>query len=131
MTTPNKYYFCDAFTGGATGALDSIDGLGLRDGDKAFVITSTSVSVFNLDADSAAAEDSPDVVSPDSNAGDKRWILLAFGSVTNATTVTSADTVTNATTVTSASVATTGRGVMQTLKVISKEVIQQFQPGSV
>jgi mutual gliding-motility protein MglA len=30
-----------------------------------------------------------------------------------------------------ASVATTGRGVMQTLKVISKEVIQQFQPGAV
>lgn len=29
-----------------------------------------------------------------------------------------------------ASVATSGRGVMQTLKVISKEVIQQFQPGS-
>ena len=30
-----------------------------------------------------------------------------------------------------ASVATTGRGVMQTLKVISKEVIQKFQPGAV
>lgn len=30
-----------------------------------------------------------------------------------------------------ASVATTGRGVMQTLKVISKEVIRQFQPGAV
>ncbi len=31
--------------------------------------------MYSLDDDSAAAEDSPNVISPDSNAGTKRWLL--------------------------------------------------------
>jgi hypothetical protein len=30
---------------------------------------------YVLDADSAAAESSPNVIAPDANAGDKRWVL--------------------------------------------------------
>jgi hypothetical protein len=65
-----------ALTGGAAGALDSIDGAGLLDGDFAFVTLATISYIYILDDDSAAAESSPDVISPDANAGDKRWILL-------------------------------------------------------
>lgn len=65
-----------ALTGGTTGALDSYDGTDLQDGDTARVVTSTSIYHFILDADSAASESSPEVVSPDSNAGDKRWVKV-------------------------------------------------------
>lgn len=65
-----------ALTGGAAGALDAIDGGVLGDGDKATVMTSTNVYFYHLNATSGATESSPDVISPDSNAGTKRWELL-------------------------------------------------------
>jgi hypothetical protein len=34
--------------------------------------------IYLLDVDSAAAEASPNVIAPDTNAGDKRWILQAL-----------------------------------------------------
>jgi hypothetical protein len=37
--------------------------------------TTNRLYIYTLDEDSAAAESSPDVISPDSNAGDKRWVL--------------------------------------------------------
>lgn len=90
-------------TGGGDGALDAIDGLNLRDGDKALVFTSGNLYAYNLDDDSAAAESSPTTISPDSNAGDKRWVRTTIcSSVANATTVTDAETVTTDTTVTAA-----------------------------
>lgn len=64
-----------ALTGGLAGALDSVDGSGLLDGDMAFVNVSGVEYIFILDDDSAAAESSPSVISPDANAGDKRWVL--------------------------------------------------------
>lgn len=70
-----------ALTGGADGALDSLDGSLLKDGDFAVVVTKAGVTyVYTLDEDSAATESSPDVISPDSNAGDKRWILTSVKS---------------------------------------------------
>jgi hypothetical protein len=68
---------------GAANALDGIDGTDRGDGnplqdlDLAFTVDTSILYVHQLDADSAAAESSPDVVKPDTNAGDKRWILLA------------------------------------------------------
>lgn len=67
-----------ALTGGATGALDAIDGAALVDKEGAVVITQAGVYIYALDADSAAAESSPDVIEPDANGGDKRWILQFF-----------------------------------------------------
>jgi hypothetical protein len=55
-----KYWPRTSLTGGVDGSLDNIDGALLT----------------ILDEDSGAAESSPDVISPDSNAGNKRWILL-------------------------------------------------------
>jgi hypothetical protein len=67
-------YHKSALTGGASNALDGINGNLLLDGDRAFTIVAGVFRVYYLDADSGLAESSPDVIAPDSNPGDKRWI---------------------------------------------------------
>jgi hypothetical protein len=62
-------------TGGQATKLDSIDGAGLVDNDAAFVNVSNVQYIYRLDADSGAAESSPNIIAPDTNAGNKRWIL--------------------------------------------------------
>lgn len=62
-------------TGGGATALDSLDGASIFDGDIAFVPVNGVLYVYRLNATSGAAESSPDIISPDANAGDKRWIL--------------------------------------------------------
>ena len=70
-----NFYGATALIGGGAGALDDIDGANLADGDGALVITPAGdMYSFVLDADSGLAESSPDVIMPDANAGDKRWI---------------------------------------------------------
>jgi hypothetical protein len=56
-------------------ALDGIDGSILNDGDVALAIENGAVHFYALDADSGATESSPEVISPNENAEDKRWIL--------------------------------------------------------
>jgi len=63
-----------ALTGGGPGALDAEDGAGLNDKDAAVIIRPTKTDIYTLDADSGLAEDSPNVIKPDLNAGLKRWI---------------------------------------------------------
>lgn len=72
-----SFYGAIALTGGAAGALDDVDGTGLNDGDGAIVKIPTSGEVYEytLDADSGATESSPNVIAPDANAGNKRWLL--------------------------------------------------------
>ncbi len=69
-----KVYAAHALTGGGAGALDAIDGTLLQDEDAAIVISDGGPYFYVLDADSGAAESSPNVIAPDANAGDKRWI---------------------------------------------------------
>ena len=66
-----------ALTGGTEDALDSNPGSTLTGTDCALVlVASTGIAyVYLCDISSGAAESSPDVISPDTNAGDKRWIL--------------------------------------------------------
>lgn len=65
-----------SLTGGGSGALDSIDGASLNNGDIAIVITSSGyLYSYWLNSTSGASEDSPQTIAPDSNAGNKRWIL--------------------------------------------------------
>ena len=71
----NNFYCRTALLGGASGALDEIDGAGLNDLDFAVVSILNIAYFYTLDDDSAAAESSPEVISPDANAGNKRWIL--------------------------------------------------------
>lgn len=81
MSTSTAYYKT-ILTGGGASALDGIDGAALNDKDFAFVMVSNVSYTYQLDADSGVAESSPDVICPNTNAGDKRWILqLASGSV--------------------------------------------------
>ena len=69
------FYYKTGLTGGASTDLDGIDGAGLSDGDAAIVYDSSKAYLYLLDDDSGAAESSPGVISPDTNAGNKRWIL--------------------------------------------------------
>lgn len=71
-----NFYPFTALIGGGTGALDKQDGAGLADGDGAMVIIENNVYWYLLDASSAAAESSPEIISPDTNAGNKRWLLV-------------------------------------------------------
>jgi len=64
-----------ALTGGGATALDGIDGSSLTGNELAFVTLSGVVYHYILEASSGAAESSPSVISPDANAGTKRWIL--------------------------------------------------------
>jgi hypothetical protein len=64
-----------ALTGGGATALDGIDGAALVGNELAFVTVSGIIYHYILDASSGAAESSPGIISPDTNAGDKRWIL--------------------------------------------------------
>ena len=68
-------YVKTALTGGGADALDSIDGAGLTNNDIAFVFVSNVEYNYILDADNGGAESSPDIIAPDTNAGDKRWVL--------------------------------------------------------
>jgi len=68
-------YKYSALTGGGAGALDAEDGAALLDGDVALVLVGGIFYPYVLDDDSGAAESSPNIISPDTNAGNKRWIL--------------------------------------------------------
>ena len=69
-------YKYSSLTGGGAGALDSLDGAALFDGDFALVMASGVLYSYVLDEDSGLAESSPLVIAPDANAGVKRWIML-------------------------------------------------------
>ena len=73
------YYPAIGLTGGTDSDLDGYDGGDLNDKDVALVVTDTAFYHYSLDEDSAASESSPDVIKPDDNAGDKRWILVGVG----------------------------------------------------
>lgn len=63
------------FIGGGLGAVDKIDGAALQDKEGFLVITPTVFAPFSLDVNSGAGENSPQIIAPNTNPGDKRWIL--------------------------------------------------------
>jgi len=73
----NKAWGAVGLTGGGTGSLDrtELDGDLLTDKDLALVNTTNILYPYWLDSDSGASESPPTVISPDANAGTKRWIL--------------------------------------------------------
>jgi hypothetical protein len=74
------FYPYTKLTGGDAESLDSLDGSLLKNGDGAVVITTSGITyTYTLDEDSGASESSPNVISPDSNAGTKRWVLSDYG----------------------------------------------------
>lgn len=80
LVTGGFDYFKTALTGGTSGCLDQMDGDDLSDGDKAIVLVGNNPArtyIYVLDEDNAGAEDSPYIIAPDTNAGNKRWVLSA------------------------------------------------------
>jgi hypothetical protein len=71
----SKTYTKNVLIGGGTSALDAIDGDDLADGYKAIVINSIGSYFYYLDATSGLTEAPPYIISPDTNAGNKRWRL--------------------------------------------------------
>lgn len=73
------HYVKTGLTGGASTALDSIDGSSLINGDTARVWTNLGSGDqeyrYVLDEDSGESESSPNVITPDTNPGNKAWIL--------------------------------------------------------
>ena len=80
MTT--TYYPAKGLIGGVADDLDFHDGAILNDDDIGIVSVSDNVYIYRLEATSGAAESSPDVISPDSNAGNKRWLLQSIQAAT-------------------------------------------------
>ncbi len=74
----NRIYCATGLIGGNPGDLDTIDGADLADKDMCIVIDQTTTYFYALDADSALAESSPNIIAPDDNPGDKRWILQSL-----------------------------------------------------
>ena len=70
-----SFFGCTGLTGGETGDLDVMDGTKLQDGAMAIVVISEWSYIYYLDADSGATESPPQVIAPNTNPGDKRWIL--------------------------------------------------------
>lgn len=79
----NNIFGATSLIGGATGSLDSIDGNMLVNLDMAMTVVLNGRAYYHvLNATSGVAENSPYIISPDANAGTKRWILSeAFQSI--------------------------------------------------
>lgn len=81
FSSANNFYPATVLTGGGAGSLDKIDGDLLSNGDVALVVLENdgtygnAVLIYVLDSDSGLSESSPEVISPDTNSGTKRWEL--------------------------------------------------------
>ena len=75
MAIPVRY-FRTSLTGGTDFCLDNIDGSRLNNGDTAIVVASGVSYEYWLNASSGATENSPLVITPDTNSGNKRWLLV-------------------------------------------------------
>jgi len=79
-----KYFVFQALTGGAAGALDAISHTVLTDKDMAIGDDGAAQGfLYEYDADSVLAEDSPGVIAPDSGTG--RWILQPMSTFAKST----------------------------------------------
>ena len=75
-------FFKTELTGGDGEALDNIDGTDRGDGnplqnnDLAIVYYDGCYYLYMLDEDLGGLEDAPNIIIPDTNAGDMRWVNL-------------------------------------------------------
>ena len=72
----HKTYYRTVVNDGSAASLDALDGDDLNDGDRCFVMTSSLLYFYRLNASSGATEDDPTIITPNTNAGSKRWILI-------------------------------------------------------
>jgi len=74
----NNFFYCNKLIGGTAGTLDDINHSSVSDGDSATVTDAINdiTYTYTYNSSSATAESSPDVIKPDSNGGNGRWILV-------------------------------------------------------
>jgi len=81
-----NFWNATELTGGGANSLDAInhldgDGLGTPIGNNDIAIVADAVNslqrIYEYNNGSGAVESSPDVIQPDSNAGNGRWLLVA------------------------------------------------------
>ncbi len=70
-----NFYPATGLADSLTGDLNTIDGTDLVEGDGALIITSLGY-IYRLDATSGLTQDVPSIITPLTNAGTKRWILI-------------------------------------------------------
>lgn len=73
-----KGFYRTGLTGGASTDVDGIDGDDVSDLDMIWANVGNTIYFYTVDADSAAAEDSPQIIAFDTDGGDKRAVLLAM-----------------------------------------------------
>jgi len=77
-----KLYIKTALIGGTVNSLDGINGTLLNANDVGLVFTNNVMYPYLLNALSTRTESSPSIITPDSNAGTKRWLLQTPTTVT-------------------------------------------------
>lgn len=65
-------------TGGALSDLDGTLVAGIADGDRAIVMDTTGVNFYVYEEANAGLDTPPDIVQPLDNAGNGRWVRIAF-----------------------------------------------------
>lgn len=75
-----NFYGASKLAGGTAGALDDIDYSSLSTGDGAMVIDATSDTAYcyTYDATVSDAESLPDILKPDNNSGNGRWMMTGM-----------------------------------------------------
>lgn len=78
----NRAYWATALTGGYAGCLDKIDGADLAAGDLAIVNIPYYTHIYALwESGSPVTEDSPRQIVPDTNPGNKCWMLTGLKTI--------------------------------------------------
>jgi len=86
-----KFFGATKLIGGTAGALDDLLHTELTDGDGALVLDAVNNKAYKYtyESSNSTAESSPDIIKPDSNTGDGRWVLLdVYGDDINANSAT-------------------------------------------
>ena len=79
MATINQFFGSIGKIGGTSGDMDNIEGGNVSNGDGILLIdTNEEAGLYTLDSTSGATESSPSIISPDTDAGTKRWLLTTI-----------------------------------------------------
>ena len=115
-----------AATGGGDTAMDGINGNRLTDGSKCIIWSSSGLSGYLLDADSGATESAPGIIAPDTNPGNKRWLLEWTYSNNEAETIKTATATLIASEVSGTSINNDGQSAEMTLTLPTAVAGYQF-----
>lgn len=81
----NNFFGANKLIGGTAGCLDDIDHANIGDGDTASVIDAVTNKTYfyTYEGSNSDSESSPDIINPDSNSGNGRWVLTVIQSTSS------------------------------------------------